>query len=202
MFNSGKMAAELISEIESEADIALPIPKATWVLWLNELEYLLYSEIIRQQRRAEFFSPVGELKLEEIEVDKGQAVPLPDDVYQVYADKRQLIQSTVNSGVIFPDTWYIDGNVIRYNTEFEPNCITLIYFERPELKKVDENGEISADTVRVPYGFLDMVKSRLRGEAYKLVNEDLQAAKWINDYNIHLENFKVYISNRQPAFGV
>ena len=54
----------------------------------------------------------------------------------------------------------------------------------------------------VPVEFIDLVKAKLRGEAYKLVNEGEIAAMWLNDYNILLETFKAWISEKAPNFGM
>ena len=58
------------------------------------------------------------------------------------------------------------------------------------------------DNVMVPLEFIDLVKAKLRGEAYKLANEDVLSAKWLNDYNILLENFKMWISEKNSNFGI
>ena len=54
----------------------------------------------------------------------------------------------------------------------------------------------------LPPELIDLAKAKLRGEAYKLANEDGLAAKWLNDYNVLLETFKVWIQSKAPAFGI
>ena len=54
----------------------------------------------------------------------------------------------------------------------------------------------------IPLEFIDLVKAKLRGEAYKLVNEDGIASKWLNDYNILLETFKLWITSKSSNFGI
>ena len=44
--------------------------------------------------------------------------------------------------------------------------------------------------VMVPVEFIDLVKAKLRGEAYVCQRGSL-VAKWLNDYNVLLETFKV-----------
>ena len=61
---------------------------------------------------------------------------------------------------------------------------------------------IDNSNVMVPLEFIDLVKAKLRGEAYKLANEDDIAAKWLNDYNILLETFKAWISEKSSNFGL
>lgn len=53
MFDSGISAFDLIEEIKEEADIAIPISDNTYATWLNALEQLLYSEIIKEQEKSD-----------------------------------------------------------------------------------------------------------------------------------------------------
>lgn len=57
------------------------------------------------------------------------------------------------------------------------------------------------DAVPLPYEFVELVRCKLRGEAYKLINDDALAAKWIGEYNTLLENFKVYIASHGSMYG-
>ena len=54
MFDSGIKASELIEQIKDEADIAIPISDEVYISWLNALEQLLYSEIIKEQKKYMF----------------------------------------------------------------------------------------------------------------------------------------------------
>ena len=49
MFDSGISAKALIAELQSEVDVALPITNSTYATWLNSLQWLLYSAIIKEQ---------------------------------------------------------------------------------------------------------------------------------------------------------
>lgn len=201
MFDSGVSAEELIQGIIDEADIELPVPLETWVLWLNQLEHLLYSEIIKEQKKTDLEpNETGVYKMSDIPQSEEEAPILAEDICFVFADRMQLMKSTVASGVVFPDTWYIDGNDLCIRPHIEPEHIAVIYYVKPKHKAVDGES-ITGGNVRVPYVFLDMVRARLRGEAYKLANEDTLAAKWLNDYNVLLENFKVFIQGRMAQFG-
>ena len=93
-------------------------------------------------------------------------------------------------------------NNLAYNVLFQPKEIRIIYFVKPKLNAVDENDNIEPGNVMLPIEFIDLVKAKLRGEAYKLSNEDSLAAKWLNDYNILLETFKAWLNSKQPNFGM
>ncbi len=200
MFDSGIKAAALIEQIKKEADIAIPVPDSSYILWLNALEQLLYTELIREQGKIELSNVSGSvIDIDTLSVPDGEGSVRFEDILAIYADRTQLIRSTVASGSIFPDTYYKTGNNIGLNLAFQPERIKLIYLVKPELKTADN---INTRNIMLPVEFTELVKAKLRGEAYKLVNEDSIAAKWINDYNILLETFKSWLSAKQADFGL
>ena len=200
MFDSGITASALIEQIKDEADIAIPIPDATYVLWLNALEQLVYTELIQEQGKIELVGVNGSvIGIDTLNVPNGENAVRYEDIWCIYADSTQLIESTVTSGVIFPNTYYKIGNDIGVNLIHQPEKVRITYFVKPELKTTDN---INVKNVMVPIEFIDLVKAKLRGEAYKVANEDGIAAKWINDYNILLETFKAWLSEKRPEFGM
>lgn len=200
MFDSGITASALIEQIKDEADIAIPIPDATYVLWLNALERLLYTELIQEQGKIELDGFNGSvISIDILNVPNGEDAVRFEDIHAIYADDTQLIESTVASGVIFPDTYYKIGNDIGVNLKKNPEKVKIVYFVKPELKTTDN---ISTKNVMIPVEFIDLVEAKLRGEAYKVANEGELAAMWINDYNVLLETFKAWLSEKRPEFGV
>lgn len=215
MFDSGISVKNLIEELKNtEVDIALDIPNATYVTWLNALQQLLYTEIIKEQKDFVFVLPemlppevgvgdIDKIELSDIETEGNESKPRFEDIHAFYAGNTQLIKSTLASGVIFPNTFFKYENNIGYKyTGLNTDNARIVYFVRPALVNVDDNDNIIDVNVMVPVEFIDLVKSKLRGEAYKLVNEDDIAAKWLNDYNILLETFKAWINEKSPNFGL
>jgi len=206
MFDSGIAAAKLVEGLKNEVDVAIPISDTSYIVWLNSLEQLLYSEFVQEQRELVVDKPdKSVISLGDIEVSEGENGVSFEDIYTVYADNTQLIKSTVASGEIFPNTFYKKENNMGYNVDFAPRKLRIIYFVKPAIKKVnivDEKEEIGNGNVMVPIEFIDLVKAKLRGEAYKVANEDALAAKWINDYNILLETFKAWIGDKSAKFGL
>lgn len=200
MFDSGIKAADLIEEIKDEADIAIPIPDTNYITWLNALEQLLYTEFIQEQGKIETDNISDSvIRINTLTVPSGENAVRFEDIYAVYADETQLIKSTAASGVIFKDAYYKTGNDIGINLIKNPSKLTIVYFVKPELKT---KTNISAKNVMLPLEFIELAKSKLRGEAYKLANEDGIAAKWINDYNVLLETFKAWLTDKRPEFGI
>ena len=204
MFDSGISVKSLIEELKNtEVDISLEIPNITYVTWLNAVQQLLYTEIIKEQKKTVLQQPFSNpISISSIATENNENTPRFEDIYTIYADDTQLIKSTVTSGVIFGNTFYKDNNNIGYSTKEEPKKLTIVYIVKPALITVDDNDEINDANVMIPVEFIDLVKSKLRGEAYKLANEDNIAAKWLNDYNTYLESFKVWIADKYPTFGM
>lgn len=203
MFNSGISASSLIADLQNEVDIAPPISNASYVMWLNSLEHILYVEFIQEQKQFVLNAPGNSpIDISSIEVGNDESAVRFEDIHTVFADDTQLIKSTVTSGVIFPNTYYKTGDDIGFSTPEAPDSIKIVYFVKPALKTVGANDTVSAGNVMVPVEFIDLVKAKLRGEAYKVANEDSLASKWINEYNVMLENFKAWIANKAPQFGL
>lgn len=224
MFDSGISVKNLVSELIDEVDIALQIPKATYVSWLNSLQHTLYTEIIKEQKiHHETFVvlfPVTDKKminnnfmLSRIVVEENESAPRFEDIHAVYVDGLQLIKSTPSSGLIFPNTFYKNGNNLGYRTFDVIQSLEIVYLVKPALVTVTDKDEIISEyvaedgttkevNVMVPVEFIDLVKAKLRGEAYKLANEGELSAMWLNDYNILLETFKAWIAEKSPNFGM
>ena len=197
MFDSGISVKDLIDELNAEVDIAFDLPNTAYAGWLNSLQQLLYSEIIKEQKKAVVeLSEDGVISLSS-PLGTGENRTRFEDIYAIYANGKQLMKTTLTSGKIFPDTFYKTNNNVGVNATPTPTEVEIIYIVKPVLVK-----NINEGNVMVPVEFIDLVKAKLRGEAYKLVNEDAIAAKWLNDYNMLLETFKAWIAEKSPNFGI
>ena len=197
MFDSGITAKKLIETIQSEADIAIDIPNQNYIDWLNALEQLLYREVIQEQALTMLADPGASAPLD----IESEGIRF-EDIHAVYADKTQLIKSTLTSGIIFPNSYYKDNNLLGLKLADDTSnakYLKVIYFAKPELKTEEDWAN---QNVMLPTEFLDIAKAKLRGEAYKLANELELSALWLNDYNAMLEVFKTWIADKQPKFGI
>ena len=204
MFDSGISVKEIIEELNEEVDIALPIPNKTYVTWLNSLQRLLYTEIIKEQNKIEEYCNNSNItiNLSGLKVRSGEDVIRFEDIHAIYVGDTQLIKSTVASGMIFPNSFYKFYDQLAINIDKTPVRISIVYISKPALVTVTDTDEINDANVMLPVEFIDLVKAKLRGEAYKLANEDDVAAKWLNDYNTLLETFKVWITDKSPNLGI
>lgn len=211
MFDSKISAYDLIEEIKDEADIAIHIDEAVYLSWLNALEQLLYSEVIKEQKATMASgsvltpdAPIDRIEMFDLSYGFDEEPIRFEDIHAVYAiyEDRipvQLIKSTVANGVIFDNTYYKLQDSIGVNLKERTMALKIIYFVRPALKT---ETTYKKETVKLPIEFIDLAKAKLRGEAYKLANEGDLAAMWLNDYNVLLENFKAWVAERQSAFGM
>lgn len=200
MFDSGITSGQIIAQLQDEIDVAYPISVRTMVFWINTVEQLVYSEIIKEQGSLFINDPLAEtIRLDQIHAGTSRDKIRFTDILMVYADGQELTKTTVNSQRFFENTYYFDNGMLKINVDPAPSKLEIIYIIRPKLKTAES---IAQDRIMLPLEFLELVMSRVRAEAYKAANEDSIAAKWMNDYNILLENFKTWMAQKQPAFGI
>lgn len=206
IYSSGMTTVEFIESLIGEADISYPITKASWVMWLNAAEQLLYSEVIHDRRAA--ILPWSKFReggyvLSDIDVAEDEAEVAARDLVHVYADKRELQRVSFVGGNVFGGMgrWYTDGKLLKLGEPY-PDAyeIRVVYNARPALKRAD-NDVFGDEEIYLPPEFMPMLAAKLRGDAYKLANEDVLAAKWLADYNAQLEDFKAFTASHAPVFG-
>lgn len=203
MYNSGIKSAELIQSVTEEADIVIPISDTSWYRWINSVEQFVYTEIFNQFVFCElYFEEISDNTIHlgtQIPPIYGAASPDFDDIVKIYADDVELSRSGVVSSVVFDDKplYYTDyaGN-IKLVIPFDAEKVKIVYKLRPSLKSAGDDSFIN-----LPVEFVDMLASRLRAEAYKIANEDGQAAKWAAEYNAQLETLKVWSAMRSERYG-
>ncbi len=200
MYHSGVTVGELIAEMQEEVDIAGIIPAAAYYRWVSSLEALLYSDVLLFDRQATLSAVDGFLDLSQLPVGEGERAVLFDDVRKIYLDGEELVRSGRVGAYQFDEEkiiYYADRDGIRVSVYGEGGDETydVIWRVIPAPKKQD------GDEVMLPLEWLDMVMARLRGEAYKVANDDEQAAKWLGDYNTQLASFREWAAVRGQRYG-
>lgn len=202
LYDSGIAAKDFIRSVAEEADITVTIAPESWVRWLNTVEQFVYTEIFREL--VSYTTTVCGLEetvlpLARIPVLPGAAPVAYDDLVKVYVNHIELDKTSVTSSLVFRDKplYYTDygGNLCLSLSAF-PCCVTVVHLLRPALKEVD-----SKEPVRLPVEFVDLAAARMRGEAYKIANEDGLSAKWLSDYNTQMENLKLWAAARKGTYG-
>lgn len=206
MYDSGITAQAYIETLDEEIDIALEIPDASKYRWLSAVEQFVYTEVLKEYLRATVdltANTTDIVDLRTLPVPDGAAVPIYDDVIRVYGEVGQEIQkASPIAGYEFhgeKDLYYqsAHGNLVL-STRLEQYKVTVIYRVRPVIKTEDNAASYN---VALPVEYLDMAGAKIRGEAYKIANEDGLAAKWLADYNQQMENFKIWAASRNERFG-
>lgn len=207
MYDSNVTVKDFIDALVDEADVSIPIPEADWLRWLNAVEQFAYTEILNEYvstyLRLDNF-PSDVIPVSMLDVPEGAAAPIVDDIIRIYADGgEQIPKSGVIGALEFPDknTFYVDfrGNIVlRFREREEPDHVTVVYRLRPALKTADNKATLH---VALPPEYLDMAAAKMRGEAYKIANEDGIAGKWLADYNQQVQNFQVWAASRNERFG-
>lgn len=205
MYDSGVTAKAFIETLDEEVDIALEVPYASKLRWLSAVEQFVYTEVLKEYVRStvdisQCTTDVIPLALLPV---PAMAAPVQyDDIIRVYGEEGQdITKSSPVAGYEFPekDLYYMAANGdLVLSTRLEQAEITVIYRLRPAVKV---SGETDTLHVALPVEYLDMAGAKIRGEAYKIANEDGLAAKWLADYNQQVENFKIWAATRNERYG-
>ena len=203
LYDSAVTTADFILGLRDELDIASIIPDSAFIRWLNTVEQTVYTELIREMRSVHLTvdyvdGDTPSFSLSDIVPSDGEDPVIFDDILKVYVDGIELDRVSLISGVTFDNLgmYYLDGGRVMVKTLVPATEVSVIYVARPR-KKALTGAELPAETVKLPAEWLEIAASRLRGEAYKLANDDNLAAKWLNDYNLYLEQFKVWLTKNK-----
>lgn len=211
MWNSGITVKAVLDEVLSEADIAPEISAEILLYHYNECIQLIYGEIVKDEMGVSFselknsaYSLLPQITCYECDNDLVRG----SDVLKVYVNGYQQTKASMISTAIFNDTYceLSDAQIncligLHLNPERAKSgtyTVTAVVVARPEITVIGSYGKV---IIPLPYEFVSLVKAKLRGEAYKLANEDTLAAKWLNDYNNQLETFRLWVENKKARFG-
>lgn len=184
IYNSKKTAQAVIDEVINEADISLYITVPTYLRWLNALEQSIYGSVVKGT-------------VEEKVKGTGGKIPVTkavEDITAIYAGTDALAKVSAELlPLVGNSNFYAisNGEVL---TNYGDAEFTVYYTERPPLKT---ESNYNTETVKLPAEFLELAYCKLRGEAYKLANEDGLAAKWLADYNAQIADFAVWHEQRK-----
>lgn len=206
MYDSGITAKSLIEMVQSEADISIAIPDQSWLNWINETEQMLYTEIIRELKVTTLTDQTSPIAITAIIPAAGEGQAIFEDIQKIYGDGRELQKSTIISATKFnKSVWYKSGTAIGFNLSANATAASMkiIYCVRPALKALVAGTPPTLPTAKIalPPEFVELMACRLRGEAYKIANEDTQSGKWIASYNAYVEDLKVWVKKHDAGFG-
>lgn len=204
MFDSGYPAETMIREVENETNLAFPVSRESYIAWINLCEQLLYSDIICEERTSElpFSDEIDVHGLSFCAYDED--APRESDIHGIFftdgTGQRECEHVTERDGLNGCHARYAyafsgDGKIRFFVPDGTAGRLTFIRYARPVPKRA--MGEKVIGVIALPGEFSELMRCKLRAEKYRLMNEDLMCAKWANEYNYHLENFKAFIQARK-----
>lgn len=204
MYDSGITAKKFIDSVKDESDITIAIPDASWCRWLASVEQILYTEVFKEYDVIKIdvtdSSEEVTVTLKDTVVASDCDTLTFDDVIAVFMDYLELERSGETAALQYPEKplYYTDYSGKMYaRSPIYAEQMVIVYRKRPPVK-TETN---TTAHVMVPVEWLDLVGAKLRGEAYKIANEDGLSAKWLNDYNTQLESLKVWANKRNERYG-
>jgi len=207
MYDSGVTAQNFLLLLDNEIDVPSEFSTVSFSALaesLNKIEQILYRNIIKEIIKVTVSATENKVTHTQIqnELSDDYAMFLFDDIVLVKADNIQLTKCALDKFNVLRNVYCTNGDVLEFKKAYSTDVINDvdIYLKVcPALKEV--SNEIVTGNVMVPYEFLSMVAAFIRGEQYKLINEDNIAAKWIADFNAQLESFKSFIVQNSAKIG-
>ena len=183
MLHASITVGKLLEQVEKDMGLYEEIDRAVYLDALNECLCRLYGEVIDERVSAFCVSNEGKIAYGDIPIAAGQDGVRAGDIRSVrYAEKPlQYLPpdkfDTVKSAD--GDFYTLRREGIYLTPTRSTTKLYVTYTVRPQrFGTGDVNG-----AVPFPNEYLFVLRAKLRGEAYKLVNEDALAAKWLAEYN-------------------
>jgi len=196
MYESSMRVSELIDLARASADIAPEIDDDYYLLWLNSLESLIYTGILRQSVIRECTVYDGVIDLALLQPEAGEAMPRGCDVRSVYLGARELVRVGADVFLAHPEKscFYTLGDKVHLNCPYGVGSRARVAVTvRPERKGEDGMSAY----VALPDEFLPMALDYLVGCAYALICEDNQAANRFASYNAALDAFTEWVRKNE-----
>lgn len=200
MYDSAITAESFVELVASTVNIGCTLPDDFYLDVLSRLEQLLYSEYIREERLLFADAIDGEIDLSQAQVPMGERDPRADDVFAVYFGDRPLRRIRLSEAYLLDpelgqESFYKSDDAkisLCLSEEAEVDDVAVFYYAAPRLK----TGDGRCDNVALPFEFLPLAEAKLRGEAYKLADDDAAAAKWLAEYNSLVASFAAWAKGR------
>ena len=189
MYESSMRVSELLELARNSTDIAPEVGDEYYLLWLNSLESLIYTGVVKECGVYECAVDGETLDISNVQTDTLEALPRGCDLRAVYIGGRELTRVDAGTFLRHPEKlcFYTVGPKVYLNCPYGiGGTAKVVYYRRPAPKTTES---LSA-FVSLPDEFLPMALDYLVGCAYALICEDNQAANRFAAYNSALEAFK------------
>ena len=194
MFICNTSAKTLLDETVEELRLYESIPRTTFRRVLNETLGRLYNEVVYEVREADGRSVSGEIALSSLPLTADSGSVREEDVLRVchdgsalqYLPPRRFALVSGNDGNFYTVR---DGKIIL-SPSLSDYTMQVSYLHRPRPYSEEDEERM----LPMPEEYVSLVRAKLRGEIYKLANEDALSAKWLGEYNTILPAFAAYCS--------
>ena len=204
MYRSTQTAKELIDELSDEMDVWEPFPPEWYLSFINQVEQSLYAHSLLFPEK-KVLSPrreggrMGEVLLSGAVEN---ASPREEDIVAVYADHaRELTPVSPDLFSLFPASYFVEGEGDAAKIVYRParsECLTVYFRRRPTPKTLDNYDE---EHLAIPDEYVELLKEKLRGEAFFAVGEAEEAKNHLGAYNAYLNSFLLWAGERKQVLG-
>ena len=192
MFTSSINAKTLLDETVAELGLYEEIPRATFRRVLNETLGLLYGEVVREEGEVSCAPKDGAVSFSSLSMPSDSASLREEDIllirkgslyiHYLPPHRFSLVQSADGN------FYTVSDKTILFTPTFSGHGMTLFYRRRPRPYSENDEGRV----IPIPDEYVPLIRAKLRGEIFKLANEDALAAKWLGEYNALLPAFAAY----------
>ena len=197
MLTARTTARTLIDGVMGDMGLYTKFERAVYREILNETIARLYNEVIEEIAEARGVSVDGALILSDIPVPKDVAPIREADVLGVRkGDTHFRRVSPKLFGFLDSEDgsfYALQEEKIRLTPTWTTHGLFVTYRVRP-LPFTKDNEERA---LPVPDEYVSLLRAKIRGEIYKLANEDELAAKWLGEYNLTLASFAAFCAARR-----
>ena len=193
-YRSNIPVSHLIMAVADDIDVFPAIENASYIAWYNDIVQSIYKSIIKPYIIVKTKAH-GTVKLSNVFIPGGVSFPEGAQMYlEINGTRRKLLIVDREQDLIFRDSAYIGSDEIKINSNLLDSSPDLVIelLMPPTVVTADNMSDI---TVPFPIEYHDMIAAKLKGEAFKMCNQDNTAAKYLNDFNASLEDFKAYHYN-------
>lgn len=189
MFQAAITVGTLIDSVVEGMGLYTEIDRAAYRDVLNECLATLYIDVIDERAVCIAKSVEGVITYKSITVPTGQSAPRAADIRAVlYRDRplQYLPPDKFHLVVTADGDFYtLKADGIHLTPTRSTTDLQVSYTVRPQRYGAGDEGA----AVPFPNEYLSLLRAKLRGEAYKLANEEAFAAKWLGEYNNSLAAF-------------
>jgi hypothetical protein len=191
MYTSDKTVQNVKDDMSANVDVDGNITDSQILQWINEVEQLIYTDIIK-----EFAVFEGSVTMPYTPDATENTIKFHfEDIYKLYVFGKEFSKVSPNS--IFDDGFYRSDKAIQICPEYDGTVdLKVIYFARPAVKTA------TTDKISLPVEWYKLIQTYCKAMAYQAFNEFTIANNWLAFYNAYLQDFMAWVTKNRENFGL